>query len=51
MILDPGEVADGLVRDVTGVLISFWARLYGRRGGRHRALRALGCAQTATPGA
>jgi putative resolvase len=51
MILDPDEVEDDLVEDVTGVLTSFCARLYGRGGARNRALRALGCAQAETPGA
>jgi putative resolvase len=51
MILDPGEVGDDLVRDMTGVLTSFCARLCGRGGVRDRALRALGCAQTEMPGA
>jgi putative resolvase len=51
MILDPGEVEDDLVRDMTEVLTSFCARLYGRRGARNRALRALGWPRTGTPGA
>ena len=36
-----GEVDDDLVRDMTEVLTSFCARLYGRRGARNRALRAI----------
>jgi len=44
MILDPDEVGGDLVRDMTEVLISFCARLYGR-GARNRAVRALDCAQ------
>jgi putative resolvase len=35
---------DGLVRDVTEVLTGLWARLYGRRGARNRAEKALRCA-------
>jgi len=40
-----------LVREMTEVLTSFCARLYGRRGARNRALRALGRAQAEAPGA
>ena len=32
-----GEVDDGLVGDMVGVLTSFCARLYGRRSARTRA--------------
>ena len=42
---DDAEVDDDLVRDMTGVLTSFCARLYGRRGAAHRAARALAAAQ------
>jgi putative resolvase len=38
-------VDDDLVRDVTGVLTSFSARLYGRRSARNRAEKALCCAE------
>jgi putative resolvase len=41
VILDPDEVDDDLVRDITEVLTSFCARLYGRRSARNRAERAL----------
>jgi putative resolvase len=34
-----------LVRDMVEVLTSLCARLYGRRGARNRALKAVGCAQ------
>jgi putative resolvase len=44
VILDPDEVDDDLVRDVTEVLTSFCARLYGRRSARNRAEKALRCA-------
>jgi predicted site-specific integrase-resolvase len=44
IILDPDEVDDDLVRDVTEVLTSFCARLYGRRSARNRAGKALRCA-------
>lgn len=45
VVVDPGEVDDDLVRDMTEVLTSFCARLYGRRGARNRAIKVLGCAK------
>jgi len=45
VVLDDGEVADDLVRDMMEVLTSFCARLYGRRGARNRAEKALNCAK------
>jgi putative resolvase len=45
VVVEPGEVDDDLVRDMTEVLTSFCARLYGRRGARNRAEKALGCAR------
>jgi putative resolvase len=44
VVLDPGEVDDGLVADMTGVLTRFCARLYGRRSAKNRAEKALRCA-------
>ncbi|WP_326752443.1 IS607 family transposase [Streptomyces hirsutus] len=41
VVLDDGEVEDDLVRDMTEVLTSFCARLYGRRSARNRARAAL----------
>jgi putative resolvase len=41
----PGETADDLVRDMIEVLTSMCARLYGRRGARNRAMRAVTAAQ------
>ena len=43
-MLDPGEVDDDLVRDMTDVPTSFCARLYGRRSAKDRAEKALRCA-------
>ena len=43
-VLDPAEVEDDLVRDMTEILTSFCARLYGRRSARNRAEKALRCA-------
>ena len=44
VVIDDGEVDDDLVRDMTEVLTSLCARLYGRRGARNRAEKALRCA-------
>jgi predicted site-specific integrase-resolvase len=41
VVVDDAEVDDDLVRDVTEVLTSLCARLYGRRAGAHRAAKAL----------
>jgi putative resolvase len=41
LVLDPEELDDDLVRDVTEALTSFCARLHGRRLARNRAERAL----------
>jgi putative resolvase len=45
LVMDTGEVDDDLVRDMTEVLTSLCARLYGRRSARTRAQRALRCAE------
>lgn len=47
LVVDEGEVDSDLVRDMTEVLTSFCARLYGRRGARNRALRAITQAKNA----
>ena len=39
VVADPGETTDDLVRDMIEVLMC--ARLYGRRGARNRAMRAV----------
>ncbi|MFE7617166.1 IS607 family transposase [Streptomyces sp. NPDC057496] len=44
LVLDPAETADDLVRDVTEVLTSMCARLYGRRSAKDRAARAVAAA-------
>ncbi len=46
VVADSGETTDDLVRDMIEVLTSMCARLYGRRGARNRAMRAV----TATKG-
>jgi putative resolvase len=47
VVADPGETTDDLVRDMIEVLTSMCARLYGRRGARNRALRAVTASKTA----
>ncbi|MFE2738742.1 IS607 family transposase [Streptomyces sp. NPDC059349] len=44
VVLDPAESAGDLVRDITEVLTSMCARLYGRRGAKKRAARAVAVA-------
>ncbi|MFF0201245.1 IS607 family transposase [Streptomyces sp. NPDC005017] len=44
VVLDPAETTDDLVRDITDVLTSMCARLYGRRGAKSRAARAVAAA-------
>lgn len=41
VVADPGESTDDLVADMIEVLTSMCARLYGRRGARNRAMRAV----------
>ncbi|MFF5074837.1 IS607 family transposase [Micromonospora olivasterospora] len=41
LVADPAEVDDDLVRDVTEILTSLCARLYGRRAADDRARRAV----------
>lgn len=41
LVLDPTEVEDDLVKDVTDLLTSLCARLYGKRGARVKAEKAL----------
>ena len=45
LVMDEGELEDDLVRDVTEVMTSLCARLYGRRSARRRAVRALAAAR------
>ncbi|MEU9322751.1 IS607 family transposase [Streptomyces canus] len=44
VVLDPAETADDLVRDITEVLTSLCAGLYGRRAAENRAARAVAVA-------
>jgi putative resolvase len=41
VVVDAGETVDDLVRDMIEVLTAMCARLYGRRGARNRAMRAV----------
>ena len=41
IVIEDVEIEDDLVRDMTEVLTSFCARLYGKRGARNRAKQAL----------
>ena len=45
LVMDEAELEDDLVRDVTEVMTSLCARLYGRRSARRRAERALAAAK------
>jgi predicted site-specific integrase-resolvase len=41
IVADSLEVKDDLIRDMTEVLTSFCARLYGRRAAKHKAEKAI----------
>lgn len=45
VVLEDGEVASDLARDMVEVLTRFCARLYSRRSARNQALKAVGCAR------
>ena len=47
LVMEDNELQDDLVRDVTEVMTSLCARLYGRRSARRRAERALAAAREA----
>ena len=51
IIMDDTEVDVDLVRDMTEVSTSFWARLYGKRAGVHRAAKAFAAAQESSDAA
>lgn len=46
LVMDPAEVEDDLVKDMTDLLTSMCARLYGRRAARTKAKRALEAMRT-----
>ena len=47
IVIDDTEVDDDLIRDMTEVLTSFCARLYGRRSAEHKASAAIKAAHDA----
>ncbi len=47
LVADPSEIDDDLVRDVTEILTSLCARLYGKRAAEDRAARALAAMESA----
>jgi predicted site-specific integrase-resolvase len=49
LVVDPAEVDDDLVGDVTEILTSLCARLYGRRAGANRAALAVAAATAEHP--
>ncbi|GAA2591765.1 hypothetical protein GCM10010399_22850 [Dactylosporangium fulvum] len=49
LVVDPSEVDDDLVRDVTEILTSLCARRYGRRAAANRARRAVEVATGGDP--
>ena len=49
LVVDPAEVDNDLVRDVTEILTSLWARLYGQRAAANRARRAVDLATGPAP--
>jgi predicted site-specific integrase-resolvase len=49
LVVDPAEVDDDLVGDVTEILTSLCARLYGRRAAANRAARAVAAATAPEP--
>ena len=50
LVVDPAEVDDDLVRDVTEILTSLCARLYGRRAAAYRARAGIDAATGERPG-
>lgn len=50
LVVDSAEVDDDLVRDVTEVMTSLCARLYGKRSAANRARRALAAMQPENTG-
>ena len=48
VVVDESEMTDDLVREMIEVLVSFCARLYGRRSARNKAKKALKALQVRT---
>lgn len=51
VVVDPDEVDDDLVRDMTELLTSMCARLYGKRAAQNRARAAVAAAADDSLGA
>lgn len=49
IVVDPAELDDDLVRDMTEILTSFCARLYGKRAAANRAQRVIDAATGPEP--
>ncbi|SQD93777.1 conserved hypothetical protein [Parafrankia sp. Ea1.12] len=49
VVVDPADQVDDLVRDMTEILTSMCARLYGRRTAADRAARAVAAATADVP--
>jgi predicted site-specific integrase-resolvase len=45
LVVDSSEVKDDLIRDMTEVLTSFCARLFGKRAAKHKAEKAIRATQ------
>ena len=45
MVIEPDEMKDDIVRDMTEVLTSLCARLYGKRSAQHLAQKAMAALQ------
>jgi putative resolvase len=41
VVIDAGELADEIVRDLQEVIVSMCARLYGKRSAKNRAKKAI----------
>jgi len=46
VVVDEAQVDDDLVRDMTEILTSFCARLYGKRAAANRAARMMAAAES-----
>ena len=49
IVVDEQGIDDDLVQDMVDILTSFCTRLYGRRGAKHRAHKAVTAAADADP--
>jgi predicted site-specific integrase-resolvase len=49
LVVDPAEIDDDLAGDVSEILTSLCARLYGRRAAASRAARAIAVIEAGVP--